>query len=248
MLKDETLRSAGSFWAAFLGCDAGYIGGNRIVIVPQPVEEAHESLYVFIRGEGAIVAVQSQSPALPAEQAMRAVGGRAADELLDPAFWKRTFPGISTASKEPASICLVDGETFRPAAGGITARPISRVSRPENAALRSFFGECSIEDWEMSGIDFDHPYLAGAFEDERLVALASGEHYSGALVHAGVIAHPDFRGRGYATAALGKLVSKVIAEGLIVQVREDPADPESAARCEVLGFQEFCRVLALERG
>jgi GNAT superfamily N-acetyltransferase len=84
----------------------------------------------------------------------------------------------------------------------------------------------------------------GAFEDGRLVA-AAGTHlisptYRVAAV-GNVFTHPEYRGRGYATAATSAVVAEVQGRGIRDIVLNVDQKNETAIRIyERLGFERYC--------
>ncbi|MBN1978755.1 MAG: GNAT family N-acetyltransferase [Anaerolineae bacterium] len=84
----------------------------------------------------------------------------------------------------------------------------------------------------------------GVFEDGRLVAAAGTHLISptyGVAAVGNVFTHPDFRGRGYATAATGAVVTELWSRGMHAIVLNVNQKNETAIRIyERLGFERCC--------
>lgn len=86
----------------------------------------------------------------------------------------------------------------------------------------------------------------GVHSRGRLVATAGTHIYSpgeGVAVIGNVFTHPDFRGRGFATAATAAVAAHVLASCDLVVLNVDPANRTARHVYERLGFSEVGRVV-----
>jgi RimJ/RimL family protein N-acetyltransferase len=134
----------------------------------------------------------------------------------------------------------VDRETFRPVEGevrpltGRDARQINRLYRADGTP--TFYTAQNIND----------AVYHGAFEDERLVAVA-GTHVVSALdgiaVAGNVFVHPAYRGRGLAARVTSAVTRHLLGTCRDVVLSVDPANIPAVRAYERVGYREVGRLV-----
>jgi RimJ/RimL family protein N-acetyltransferase len=102
-----------------------------------------------------------------------------------------------------------------------------------------------VAEWEHGGSDVLHDVTAGAWVGGELAALAGFEVWSGVLAHVSVVAHPAFRGRGLAAAAVSRVTALALERGLLAQYRTLESNTPSVALAQRLGFHPCARSVAV---
>jgi predicted GNAT family acetyltransferase len=78
-----------------------------------------------------------------------------------------------------------------------------------------------------------------------LVALGGLEGWSADAANPGVLAHPQYRGRGHATAVLSAVVELAIGQRKLVLYQTLLANHASVAIATRLGFEQYASHLAV---
>jgi RimJ/RimL family protein N-acetyltransferase len=125
--------------------------------------------------------------------------------------------------------------------GGFALR---RLTDTDSDQLRLLEGSNSPEDVSEAYIAANHEMVCGVFqlkgqgETPRLVTAASAYEYAG-FVDPGVLTHPDFRGRGFGSAAIHALCQWAIRQDRLMQYRCNQDNTASHHMAQRLGFTQY---------
>ena len=75
--------------------------------------------------------------------------------------------------------------------------------------------------------------------EDRLVAVAGYENWSGQIAQLQVFCHPGYRRRGFAAEALKAAISAALADNLLPQYRARDGNAASLALATRVGFVEY---------
>jgi len=141
-------------------------------------------------------------------------------------------------------------EDFSPPPGAL---PVRRLIDADAAELNSLYA-IEEEGLRYSGRQVSEGIYFGAHHRGRLVA-AAGTHVfaprEGVAVIGNVLTHPDFRGRGLATATTAGVANYVLKYCDLVVLNVDPANRTARRVYERLGFKDTGRLveaMATRRG
>ena len=112
------------------------------------------------------------------------------------------------------------------------------------AAVDALRFSCLPEEWEHGGTDVTSCPASGVFERGRLVALAGYEIWGGAIAHISVLAHPQFRARGFGKCAVAHIARRAMGAGLVPQYRTLESNLPSLRIARDLGFVHYATSVA----
>lgn len=125
--------------------------------------------------------------------------------------------------------------------GGFALRRLIPGDRDQ---LRDLQEASSVEEVSDAYVSIDHEIACGVFrlgrqgETPHLVTAASAFDRSG-FVDPGVLTHPDYRGRGFGSAAIHALCQWAIREKRLIQYRCNRENQASQRVAQRLGFTEY---------
>ena len=93
-------------------------------------------------------------------------------------------------------------------------------------------------EWEEAGIGPDSRVF-GLRVEERIVAVAGYERWSGRIAQLQVFCHPAYRRRGLATEPLKAVINEALDENLLPQYRARDGNAASVALAKRVGFVEY---------
>jgi GNAT superfamily N-acetyltransferase len=93
-------------------------------------------------------------------------------------------------------------------------------------------------EWEEAGIGPDSRVFGLRVED-RIVAVAGYELWSGQIAQLQVFCHPGYRRRGLAAEPLKTAISEALADNLLPQYRARDGNAASLALAKRIGFVEY---------
>ena len=93
-------------------------------------------------------------------------------------------------------------------------------------------------EWEEAGIGPDSRVF-GLRVEERIVAVAGYERWSGQIAHLQVFCHPGYRRRGLAAEPLKAAISEALVDNLLPQYRARDGNAASLALAKRVGFVEY---------
>jgi GNAT superfamily N-acetyltransferase len=136
----------------------------------------------------------------------------------------------------PAEVNYADSSTFKYTAN-VRGR---KLTDDDSQAYASLAASLAATDVEQSGFSSDHFPAFGVFSNGVLCAAASYSVWEPSIAHIRVATRPDYRRRGFASAAVQTLAEEALSRGLILQWRAVSANRNSLAMAERLGFRHYC--------
>jgi L-amino acid N-acyltransferase YncA len=235
-MDDALQRRIDDLWAQRLGCKAALLRKPGIhVLEPGAADRASVFLIaregaLLVRGERAaassLEANLGQGAVLPAPDLVRAALGARVLRVVGPAAlgYRDRAPGIP------------------PGAGAL--RPLAPS---DGAALGRLRDAVTAEEWEHASIGSGSSGtpIFGAFEDERLLAVARFEVILGEAAHLGALTHPAARGRGAGRRAVAAAAQLAAAQGLLLQYQTLVSNHASLRIADALGFASYATCLAV---
>ena len=121
---------------------------------------------------------------------------------------------------------------------------LRRLTRSDDEQVRLLEETVSLEEASEAYVSVKHEMACGVFqlrgqgETPVLVTAASAYERAG-FVDPGVLTHPDFRGRGFGSAAVHALCEWAIRQKRLMQYRCDQENAASMGLARRLGFRQF---------
>jgi RimJ/RimL family protein N-acetyltransferase len=236
-LRASTIATLDSYWTDFFACSLAVFDRASTHVVPHAGLGDYHGIFLFRRGRALIISVP---PAVHAIYLAR-FAGFTAGAFDDVAALTKQIPAAISRVIGPAWVRYADAGTFmphQPSAGRL-------LTDADESAFRLLHAACPPMDWVHGGSVFGSHLSAGQFIGDTLVALAGYERWGEQIAHIAVVTHPDYRGRGYGTAAVSVLAETVLAQGLIPQYRTLRANVPSMAIAAALGFVAYAESVAV---
>ena len=173
MLSNSTIEIVNKYWSSSLGCPRESLYAHGTVVAPDAESSDFHGTFCFLRNQALIVAV---SPDLLAAFRPRAEGWCQVD-VLDIERVAHLIDHPIDRIIGPAFIGYMDWTTLRP-----VAREGVRILKPEDLrALEILQAACNALEWEHGGSQLGDQSVVGAFDGERLVAVAGYEIWGGSI-------------------------------------------------------------------
>ena len=231
-LTARTLDIADGYWASDLGCARADLRPPSTRVIPhaEALADYHGVFILLIGGAPVVSLPRHLYPALRASAAQWS-----AADVVSRAFLQHVLGEAVDQIIGPAFIGYADGGTFRPLAPN-AAHLLAACDAEQVAALQA---ACAAVEWTHGGSELGQNPAAGVYIDERLVALAGYEVWSGGIAQISVITHPRHRGQGYGCAVVSILTETALAQGLVPQDRTLESNTPSMQLARKLGFMRY---------
>jgi GNAT superfamily N-acetyltransferase len=211
------------------GLDAGTLHEPGTTVIADAQKEADGWVSLWPIAERVVV---REAPAI-CEPLQAWLAGRPGDYRLSladaAAIWAR-----GESQTEDELIYVRDGATFQPTAPDCPY-PVRRLESGDRAAFTAFEARCSARDRLWADVSIDQEVAFGAWDGERLVALASTYRLYGG-VDIGVLTDPAYRGRRAGRAVVWAATMHYPADGAQVIYRHAETNLGSRGIAVSLGF------------
>jgi RimJ/RimL family protein N-acetyltransferase len=225
------------YWAKFLGCSPGALRKERAQVLAHAELANYAGCYLIEFGAAPVISL----PANEVEFYGDAIAQWRPGVVRAPAVVQAVFRERVATIIGPAFIGYTDAKLFRPLSSG-DARLLTVADEKAAEILRN---ACAAEEWDHGGSTFQPKEMVGVLRGQQLVAVASYKFWGEHIAHISIITHPAFRGRGYATTAVGELTRIVLERKLVPQYRTLEANEPSMAIARRLGFVQHATNMAI---
>jgi GNAT superfamily N-acetyltransferase len=234
-MPDE-LAKYDEFWASFFGVDAERLRRPGVNVVRHAHLAGYAGVWFFVRGSCVVVSAPDQWL-----DRLRSLTGRiAAEPLPSSGLLRQLFGRDPERTIGPVYQGCLAREAFR----CVQDANVRRLSASDDQDLAALRAACTTEEWEHSGLSSASEPRFGYFHD-GLVAAAGTDQWTAEAVGPGVLAHPDRRGRGHATAVVSAVVEHALAAGKLVLYQTLLASAGSVAVAARLGYRQYATHLAV---
>lgn len=128
-------------------------------------------------------------------------------------------------------------ETLRAEVFTESTRPLTEA---DAEAFEKFTAAIPENELDEAFVELDHWLVYGTFADDQLVAASSMYPWRGSqLADLGIITHPDYRGRGFATRTVRAISARALADGYEPQYRCQLGNEGSSEVARAAGFTLF---------
>ena len=243
-LRAATVNAVDRYWAAWLGCTPRSLRPARTAVIEHgPGLADYDGTFVLLAGGAPVVSLpRARLGTLGARARCWSVEQvRAPGELArahEPHVEVERVVGPTWVGYADAGTLIAPPALPTP---GSRSRLLTSVDAPVVAALRR---ACDAEEWEHGGHALEDGTAAGAFVDERLVALAGYTRWGDRLAHLSVVTHPAWRGHGFGRAAVAHVAAHALDRGLVAQYRTLEANAASRGLGTALGFLPLLTTVA----
>lgn len=226
-------------WADHFGCSAAMIHQSGTTILPleryggeKVIVLWHIGRHTFVQSDpGYTTQLEDLIRQLPTATALQGdnihlAWGEAAISTLDKGLVFYLYPA--------------DLPVYAPAAPFM----VRRLTEADGGPMQSLHAASSPEDVDEGFVEVDHQIVFGCFNDDQLVAAASGYERAG-FMDIGVLTHPGFRRRGLGQAAVGAICEWSPANGYIAQYRCNERNLGSRGIAEGLNFKQYFKSEAI---
>ena len=231
-MKAHSWEQLDRFWSHELGIDSSLASTPRICCT---VQRLYSGVQLFANGERLVIA----SPPAKAELIQNAIVDISPEEAFSVEWLQRVFANDAERILGPAEVNYADETSFR-------SEPSHRgraLLTSESDAYRVLVDALDPKEVEDSGVSSDAFPAFGAFSDDILCSVASYEIWKPSIAHIRVATHPNYRRRGFATAAVQALAASALDCGLILQWRAVAWNKNSLSLARDLGFNYYCSTL-----
>jgi ribosomal protein S18 acetylase RimI-like enzyme len=232
-LNPNSLHTIDRFWGHDLGLDSEALPAISGIICT--VQHNYSGIQLFRRGSTLIVAI----PPGISDFVRQAVQARPPDDAFSAQWLQSVLGSRAQVIVGPAEVNYADVTMFRIVHHG-SARPLSEEDAGSYRALISSLSETEIAD---SGASAGKYPAFGSFFDNVLCSVASYEVWQSSIAHITVATHPQYRRRGFGTAAVEALAVDAFERGLILQWRAVAWNTNSLALAADLGFEHYCSTM-----
>jgi GNAT superfamily N-acetyltransferase len=115
---------------------------------------------------------------------------------------------------------------------------IRKLSESDAAALDALKKGCAEQEVEEGEVSVEDEIGFGCFQDDRMVAIATGFRLTG-FMDIGVLTHPDFRRKGLGKAVVSALCNGCIETDVIAQYRCMTTNTGSRNLARALNFHRY---------
>ena len=243
-LRAATVNAVDRYWAAWLGCTPGSLRPAMTAVIEHgPGLADYDGTFVLLAGGAPVISLPRARLGALEARARHWCG----EQVRAPGELARAHePHVEVARVVgPAWVGYADaGTLIAPPAmptPGSRSRLLTSADAPMLAELRR---ACDAEEWEHGGHALEDGTAAGAFVDERLVALAGYTRWGDRLAHLSVVTHPAWRGHGFGRAAVAHVAAHALDRGLVAQYRTLEANAASRGLGTALGFLPLLTTVA----
>lgn len=233
-----TLSHLDTHWAESFGCSIADLHRPGVTLLRNAGDFAdYHGAYLLRWGETCMFTVPD--PFYVATE--RAIAGKGAEEVFDPAFLAAHFgPAVERIIGLTFRGCC-DASDFRPA-GPRDTRLLTRADDAALLGLREAVGE---EAWAHSSIVLDRPPNFGCFAGGELAAAGTLIAAGPRLRNVGILTHPAYRRQGYGRAVVSFMTAHALAEGGIGHYQTLMANTGSRAIALALGYVQYATANAV---
>lgn len=223
------MHSPTAYWSAYFGLTPEEFEAPTLKIVPHAGLQHYRGAWLFRNGHSAVISV----PEDWVERIRAALGSLAPAELTNEAYIA-AFGDEAVRVIPPAYQAHLDPADFRP-----SSIPARRVTEADEEALRAFEAACDPEEWE-SGVMYEaETPRFGVFVDGQLVAAANLALWRPAVVSPGLLTHPEYRRRGFPTAALSAVSEFGLSLGHLMLYQTMMGNTGAVRAAEAVGYRRI---------
>lgn len=227
-------------WAAYWGCDPPRFNEPGVTLRTRRNQSGSNGIHIWTLHKHAFVECDPSHEA----QLRAALASRAG--IVEPASARTISAAWPAEEIDALTVGLIfhlfpEDLPERHLPGGFALR---RLTGADEEQLRRLEESTSPEEVSEAFVALDHEMACGVFqlrgqgEVPVLVAAASAYEHSG-FVDPGVLTHPDYRRRGFGSAALHALCQWAIRQERVLQYRCNQENAASRRLALRLGFTQF---------
>jgi GNAT superfamily N-acetyltransferase len=233
----DTVELLKKYWFDEIGCIAADLKTGAIKVFEHGTLQGYCGIIILKKENGFVVS----APSRLVDTTVKKLTNFSTETIFDIAFLEAAFKFEVERLIGPAWIGQMSADSFSACHG-----PESReLGESDHAVFKAFIDACPKIEVEFSGLEWGHFPMVGVFDGETLVAASGYEVRQGILAHIGVLAHPDFRGRGYACKAVSQITSMLLEKNLGIQYQTLMSNLPSIIVARKLGFTEFAQTIAI---
>jgi hypothetical protein len=229
----EIIERVDAYWADAFGVTPADLHEPGVrVRTHRPDRAGWQAVHALVIGDAAnVFAPQALCPELAT-----AVVGCAAQDVLDPAAWRRVLGDRVGSVLGPAvHLYLTDRSGLAEFADG------RRLNPGDTGALARLRATVDAQEWEHAGFGDRAATLFGLFDGETLLAAANLTPGPGGASDVGVLTRPDVRGKGYGLRVAANAAAQAVRMCGIARYRVHASYTGSLSIAQRLGFVEYGR-------
>ena len=158
--------------------------------------------------------------------------------LMDASFWSSWGPTSDMIVLGPATHAFTDAEV----ASDVRANDVRLLAPDDLDTLRTAVDE---DEWEEGGFAHVQGMVHAVLDGDTVVAAASLSAFLGPAGDVGVLVHPARRGEGLGAVVGGAATRDALRRQGIARWRARDENRPSRALSRRLGFEDYCRQLAV---
>lgn len=238
MLSDETRERVVHHLTTRFGCDSGAIAGKSLYVVGHGAGfRGWSGAYALRNLAGGVILTVPYPDLMHVQSTLHGIGP---ESLFDGAQLEALFPRRVDRIVGPASLAYVDEETFVPS----RTPGVRLLDHKDAAKFAELRDDCDRVEWEHGDVELGRNPVFGAFEDGRIIAVASWDT-RGDVANVGVVTHPAYRRRGLGRAVASATTAHLLAAGELPQWQTLVDNAASIAVGRALGYTELYQSIAV---
>jgi len=222
------------YWADYLGVDPTDWDRTGISVQPHVGLEGFRGFWCFRRNQRTVLS----APASWVVRLTEIIDGCTADDLMQPAFWKRALGHDFDQAIGPAFQGCLNPTNFKPKPN-VAVRPIIDA---DDLAVEEFRTACG-SDWNMPD---NANFWRHAYFEEGIISAMAG--YRRRTENAGdpcVITRPNARSGGRGAAVTSAVTEQALANGKLVLYQTLESNVPAVRIALSLGYDRYANHLAV---
>jgi GNAT superfamily N-acetyltransferase len=231
-MRDDSWRRVDEWWAERLGVPIPMLWREGVAIATHPGLGHFDGIAVSRRNAGVHVLLPAWADPKLTEQ----VRDRDPADLLNPKFWKSLEPTADRRMTGP----VVHSYTDRQIA------PPRSVESIEPSAVAGWEDAVSPKKWRASGFAGDVAHAFAIRSGDAIAAASNLTKFMGGSSNVGVLTHPAYRGRGFASRVARAATAYAVEHEGMARFRYDADHARSRSVARSLTFEDYSEQLTIE--
>jgi RimJ/RimL family protein N-acetyltransferase len=231
-MEDGSWLRVDQWWAERLGVPVSELWPEGVTVSTRSGLDDFDGIAVWRRDASAHVLLPGWADAKLADQ----LRVRDPAELLAPGFWRGLGPVAGRKARGPVVHSYTDEEVSAP-------RSVEEI---DPASIADWEDAVSPKKWRASGFAGNVRHAFAIRSGDAIAAASNLTKFMGGSSNVGVLTHPAYRGRGFATRVTRAATAYAVEHEGIARFRYDADHARSRSVARALTFEDYCEQLVIE--